>query len=289
MIRQDSYIYKCRVQLSLNMEFLRKLNAAVAKNNSLLCVGLDPVLEKLPASLQSKPYPLFEFNKAIIKVCANLVCAFKPNSAFYEASGANGIEQLKKTCEYISANYADIPIILDFKRGDIGNTNTAYAQFAFDYLQADAATLHPYQGGVALRPFFDYKHKGLFILVKTSNPGSAEFQNLKFNHQALYEVVARKMASAWNKNGNVMAVVGATYPKELANVRQIVGDMVILVPGIGAQGGDLAAAMQAGLVGDKGLIINASRASIYLSSGPDFAEAARTAAIKLRDEINKFR
>jgi orotidine-5'-phosphate decarboxylase len=270
------------------MEFIKKLNQAVDANSSLLCVGLDPDLEKVPKLVKSLNNPLFEFNKAIIDATANLVCCFKLNSAFYEAEGANGVEQLKLTCDYIRKN-TTIPILLDFKRADIGNTNFAYAKFAFSYLQADAITLNPYLGGEALGPYFDYKDKGIIILIKTSNPGSAEFQNLKLNDKALYEIVAEKAAKEWNKNGNVMAMVGATYPKELARVRQIVGDMIILSPGIGAQGGDLKLAVQAGLNGDRGLIINASRSSIYPSSGDDFAVVAGAAAIKLRNEINLYR
>ncbi len=273
------------------MNFVDKLNRITAKNGSLVCVGLDPTLDRLPEQLQSSDQPLFDFNKSIIDATADLVCTYKLNSAFYEACGSKGIEQLKQTCGYLRANYAGATILLDYKRGDIGNTNAKYAEFAFDYLQGDAITLQPYQGGQALEPFFEYTEKGIFILVKTSNVGSGEFQDLEFEGRPLYEYVAKRAVTEWNRNHNVMVVAGATYPKELRRIREIVGpDVPLLVPGVGAQGGDLDAMLVAGLNQQKtGLIINSSRAIIFASSGPDFAQAARAETIKLRDAINEVR
>jgi len=268
------------------MDFLAKLTAAQAKNNSLLCVGLDADTDKLPQGLNQ-----FEFNKAIIDATADLACAYKPNSAFYEGRGAAGIEELKQTCDYIRQNHPDIPIILDFKRGDIGNTNNHYALFAFDYLGVDAITVQPYQGREAIQAFLDYKDKGIIVLCKMSNQGSEEFQDLPVDGQKLYMKVAQNVLEEWNANGNCLLVVGATYPEEMAEVRAAVGDeMVFLVPGIGAQGGDMEAILKAGLNPQgSGLIINSARAILYASGGNDFAEAARQAATATRDEINKYR
>ncbi len=268
------------------MDFLQKLDAAVEKNNSLLCVGLDPDESKLPVSQKS----YFEFNKAIIDATASLVCAFKPNVAFYEAKGVEGIEALKQTCGYLKQQHPDIPIILDFKNGDIGNTNSYYTEFAFDYLGVDAITIQPYQGQTALQPFLDRKDKGIIVLCKMSNEGSGEFQDLEVNGRKLFLEVAENVATKWNTNGNCLLVVGATYPDELAQVRALVSDMTILVPGIGAQGGDIEAILKAGLnANGKGLIINSARDILYASNGDDFAEAARTQATATRDEINKYR
>lgn len=268
------------------MGFLQKLDAAVDKNNSLLCVGLDPDASKIPVSQKS----YFDFNKAIIDATAGTVCAFKPNLAFYEEKGAEGIKQLEQTCQYIRERYPDIPIILDFKNGDIGNTNNYYAGFAFRHLQVDAITIQPYEGQKALQPFLDCKEKGIIVLCKMSDEGSGEFQDLEVNGRKLFLEVADRVATKWNANGNCLLVVGATYPDDLAQVRQLAGDMTILVPGIGAQGGDIEAALKAGLNSDgKGLIINSSRAILYASDGEDFAEAAGAAATKMRDEINQYR
>ncbi|HEX5455959.1 MAG TPA: orotidine-5'-phosphate decarboxylase [Candidatus Saccharimonadales bacterium] len=266
------------------MDFKSKLDEAVEKNSSLVCVGLDPDPDKLPEEFKAAEKPLFEFNKSIIDATHDSVCAYKPNSAFYEALGVDGIEQLKATCDYIRENYPDIPIILDYKRGDIGNTNAKYAQFAFEYLGADAVTLQPYQGGEALQPFLEYKDKGIIILAKTSNDGSAEFQNLQTEGKPLYEHVAEKAVKEWNMNGNIGLVAGATYPEELKRIREIAGeDTIILVPGIGAQGGDLEVMLKAGLNGShKGLIINSSRGIIY-SDNP-----AQTAA-ELKTQVGQLR
>lgn len=269
------------------MDFLTKLTAARDANDSLLCVGLDPDLAKLPSHLTSVDIPYFSFNRAIIDATADLVCAFKPNSAFYEARGVAGIEELKLTTDYIREKYPQIPIILDFKRGDIGNTNDHYAAFAFDYLGVDAVTVQPYQGREAVQSFLDRAGKGIIVLCRTSNDGAGEFQDLEVDGRKLYLQVAANVAKDWNKNGNCLLVVGATSPGEMAEIRQTVGnDMFFLVPGVGAQSGDIAATLKAG--GDN-LIISSSRDIIYASTGEDFAEAARAHATATRDEINKHR
>ena len=217
------------------MEFIEKLKRKW-NEDKFVCIGLDPVLDRLPEITKDN---FFQFNKAIIDKTHDLVACYKPNSAFYEAKGAMGIDELKQTCDYLSKNYPDIPIILDAKRGDIGSTNEGYVEFAFDYLNCDAITLHPYLGKEAIQPFLDRKEKGLIILCKTSNPGSYEFQDLQVNGIPLYQIVAQKVIAEWNGNGNICFVVGGTYPEEFKIVRKIVGNVPILIPGIGAQGGDL--------------------------------------------------
>ena len=265
------------------MTFLDKLEALQDKNNSLLCVGLDPVMEKIPEHLKESTNPFFDFNKAIIDATHEYVCAFKPNSAFYEALGEQGVGELKATCDYIRIMYPETPIILDAKRGDIGSTNDGYTKYAFDYLQVDAITLHPFLGKESLEPFFKYTDKGLIFLCRTSNPGAGEFQDLAIDGKPLYQHVAEKIVNDWNSNNNCLMVIGATVPEELKNVRQIAGDMTFLVPGIGAQGGDVEATVKAGLNSkNKGMIINSSRGII-------FAENPAQEAKKLRDEINQYR
>ncbi|HYH36234.1 MAG TPA: orotidine-5'-phosphate decarboxylase [Candidatus Saccharimonadales bacterium] len=273
------------------MNFLQKLDSAVDGNNSLLCVGLDPDLEKMPKRFRDGRTPLLDFNKAIIDATADLVCAFKPNPAFYEVRGAEGIEELKETCAYINGRYPELPVIVDLKRGDIGNTNKHSAGFAFDYLAADAVTIHPWQGGKAVQPFLDYKDKGIIVLCRTSNDGAGEFQDLQADGRALFMHVAENVAKKWNVNNNCLLVVGATYPEETAAIRELVGnEMVFLVPGLGAQGADVEAAVRAGVNSTgKGLVINSARGILYASTGDDFAEAARAAATAARDEINEYR
>lgn len=272
------------------MNFLDKLNTIMDKNNSLVCVGLDSDVHKLPEHIKKLQHPQFEFNKAIIDATYDLACAYKPNTAFYEAHGSQGIEELKMTCDYINENYPEIGIIIDAKRADIGNTNNGYVQFVYEYLNADAVTLQPYLGSEALKPFLERADKTSIILCKTSNSGSGEFQDVILDGKPLYEYVALKVTNEWNKNNNCMMVVGATYPDELKRIREIAGDMTFLIPGIGAQGGDVETTVKAGLNSEKkGMIINSSRGIIFASSGEDFAEKAREEAIKLQEEINKFR
>lgn len=246
------------------MSFIRKLQQKWDEKK-YVCVGLD----------QSS----YEANKAIIDATFDLVVAYKPNSAFYEAEGIKGLKSLQKTVDYIREKDPQIPIILDAKRGDIGNTNEGYAQEAFENLKVDAITVNPYPGKVALQPFLDYKDKGVIFWVRTSNPGAGEFQDLKVGGKPLFAIIAQHIANDWNENGNCCVVVGATYPKELAIIRKIVGDMPILIPGIGAQGGDLAATVKLGKNSQgQGMIINSSRGII-------FAPNPREATLKMHQEI----
>jgi orotidine-5'-phosphate decarboxylase len=270
------------------MKFVERLERAWAAGDTLLCVGLDPDPARLPQQLAGADYPLFEFGRAIVDATADLVCAFKPQIAYYAAEGAE--DQLGMTIDYIQQHYPAIPVILDAKRGDIGSTAEMYAREAFERYRADALTVNPYLGFDALAPFLAHADKGVIVLCRTSNPGAREVQDIESNGTKLYQIIAEKAARDWNAKGNVLLVVGATYPGELAEIRAIVGDMPILVPGVGAQGGDIAAVVANGATADgTGLIISASRAVLYAGSGTDYAEAARSAAQQLRDEINLWR
>lgn len=276
------------------MDFKTKLQNITKKNNSLVCVGLDSEFSKIPQHLKEKESDideiLFAFNKAIIDATYDLVCAYKPNSAFYEAQGKDGIKALKKTIHYLQDTYPEVVVILDAKRADTGNTNEGYVKFAYDFLGVDAITLHPYLGKEALKPFLDRTDKGAIILCRTSNPGAGEFQDLKIGDKPLYQIVAEKVANEWNYNGNCAVVVGATYSTELEIVRRIVGDMPILIPGIGVQGGDVEKTIKAG-VDKEGMnaIINSSRGIIFAGSGADFAQKAKEETTKLKDLINQYR
>ena len=269
------------------VNFTTRLEQAVELSNSLLSVGLDPGYAKLPHSVADQ----FEFNKAIIDATHDLVSVYKPNPAFYEARGAVGVAALKQTCDYIKSNHPHIQILVDAKRGDIGNTNAGYVEYVFDYLGADAVTVAPYMGSESLGAFLERSDKGIIVLCRTSNPGSGEFQDLDVDGEKLFMHVARQVVHKWNQLGNVMLMVGATYPQELAAVRKIAGpDMPILVAGVGAQGGDLAQTMAAGLgAHGRGLIVSASRSVIFASAASDFAAAARAEANRLRDAINLYR
>ncbi|WP_067515745.1 orotidine-5'-phosphate decarboxylase [Endozoicomonas ascidiicola] len=275
------------------MGFLDQIHAAMEKNNSLLCVGLDPSPERFPSAIAGGEQSIFEFNKAIIDATADLVCSYKPQAAYYHACGAE--DQLAKTIAYIHSEYPGIPVILDSKRGDIGSTASQYAIEAFDRYQADAVTVNPYMGIDTIEPFTTYADKGVVVLCRTSNPGAAAIQNLKIQKDdggsaLLYEVIAKMCQQDWNQNNNVLLVVGATNPAELKRIRELTGDMTFLVPGLGAQGGDVEATVKSGVNSEgKGIIVNSSRGIIYASSGDDFAEAARQAAIELRDEVNQYR
>jgi orotidine-5'-phosphate decarboxylase len=263
--------------------FTEKLARASAENRSLLCIGLDPDPGLMPSGLG-----VFYFNRAIIEATADIVCAYKPNIAFYESLGSAGFEVLKQTREFIPA---DIPVIVDAKRGDIGNTARAYARGLFDHFGFDAVTANPYLGFDSLEPFIEYRDRGVFVLCRTSNPGAVDFQSLPCRtdsgEKPLFEVVAGKV-NAWNKHGNLGLVVGATYPEELKLVRQRYPEMLLLVPGVGTQGGDLARTVSYGVdAGRRRTVINSSRQILYASKGADFAEAARAAAIKMRDQMNE--
>lgn len=275
------------------MKFIEKLLAASRRNDSLLCIGLDPDLARMPPAIS-----VVDFNRAIIEATADLVCAYKPNFAFYEALGADGFSILKQT---IDAVPEDIPVIGDAKRSDIGNTARAYARAIFEELGCDAVTVNPYLGHDSLAPFLEYRERGIFILCRTSNPGAADFQSLvcdtgkapRPHHEKaprpLYEIVAER-AGEWNSNGNIGLVVGATAPKELDEIRRLQPEMPLLIPGIGPQGGDLARAVHAG-VDAKGerAIINSSRQVLYAGTGRDFAAAAREVAAAIRKAINGCR
>lgn len=257
---------------------------------TLLCVGLDSEYEKLPASVKDEEYPQFTFNKKIIDATYEYVCAYKPNIAFYEARGEKGMNELKMTMDYLRKRYSDIFTICDAKRADIGNTNKGYVTHIFDYLGFDAITLHPYLGSEALKPFLDRKDKANIVLCRTSNKGAGELQDLEVNGEPLYMHVARTVSEKWNTNKNCMLVVGATYPEEMKQIRSVVGDMTFLVPGIGAQGGDVKKTVEAGLNSEKkGMIINSARSIIFASGEEDFAQKAGNEAQLLRDEINKYR
>ena len=268
------------------MKFIEKLKKISQKNNSLLCVGLDTELEKIPNLLLGEKDPIFAFNQAIIDSTSDLVCAYKPNLAFYEAYGIKGLEVLKKTCEYIPEN---IPIILDAKRGDIGNTSKMYAKAIFDEFKADGVTLNPYLGEDSLSPFLEYEDKCSFILCLTSNTGAKDFQLLNFDGKPLYKIVVEKVKS-WNKKMNCGLVVGATYPEQLKEIRELVEDLPILIPGVGAQKGDVELTVKYGTDKNGELaIINSSRGVIYASSEKDFAQSARAEAKRLRDLFNLYR
>ena len=270
------------------MKFIKKLDAAWNSSNSLLCVGLDPNWQKLPAHIKELPEPIFEFCKAIVDATHDLVCAYKPQIAYFAALEAE--DQLEKTLNYIRETYPHIPIILDSKRGDIGSTASMYAIEAFDRYKADAVTVNPYMGQDSAQPFLDRKDKGTILLCRTSNAGAGDIQDLDVDGQPLYEKVASMISQKWNKNKNCCIVVGATWPEQMAKLREIAGNMPFLVPGVGAQGGDVKALVTAGQTANgKGLMINSSRGVIYAGNDQHFAVAARKVALETRDLINQYR
>jgi orotidine-5'-phosphate decarboxylase len=271
-----------------NMSFMEKLRNAWERNNSLVCVGLDPDLSKLPECLKNSKQPIFDFNKALIDATADLVCCYKPQCAYY--SGQDAEDELKMTMKYLKEQYPEVPVILDAKRGDIGPTAMLYAKEAFEIYNADAVTVNPYMGLDTLKPFMDWSDRGTVILCRTSNPSSREIQELKSDGKAIYEHVAEMAQNKWNYNHNILLVIGATFPEELKQVREICPAIPFLVPGVGAQGGDVELVIRNGKdKAGKGLIINSSRGIIYADSSPDFANAARRATLELRDLINQFR
>lgn len=265
------------------MAIIDKFNARAEDVNSLVCVGLDSDYTKLPEQFQREQYPQFVFNRWIIEQTHEFAAAYKPNIAFYEARGDAGIHELKLTVEYLQRNHPDIFLICDAKRGDIGSTNQGYVESIFDWFGFDAVTLQPYLGAEAMQPFLKRTDKGCIVLCRTSNIGSGEFQNLDFGGKPLWQHIAVQVRDHWNNNGNCMLVVGATYPEEIKTVREIVGEMTLLVPGIGAQGGNLEQTVTNGLNSAKnGLILNSSRGII-------FSENPARAVQELRDAINAFR
>ena len=270
------------------MTFMEKLKHSSQKNRSLVCVGLDPELPKLPECVRGRQRPLFEFNRAIVDATADWVCAYKPQAAYY--AGQNADEELKLTIDYIRERAPEIPVILDVKRGDIGSTASMYAKEAFERYNADAVTVNPYMGFDTLKPFLDHADRGVIILCRTSNPNSGDLQNLVCDGKMVYEHVAELARDKWNYNGNVALVIGATYPEELRHVRELCPEMTFLVPGVGAQGGDVQKVVEFGC--DRtghGIVINSSRGIIYAGKGEDFAARAGNAARELRDLINSFR
>jgi orotidine-5'-phosphate decarboxylase len=275
------------------MGFMQALRERWKSANSLVCVGLDPEPAKFPARFANDPDAVFNFCNAIVDATARYVCCFKPQIAHFAALGAE--DALQRLIAHIHAAHPGIPVILDAKRGDIGSTAQHYATEAFDRYGADAVTANPYLGRDSLQPFLDRADKGVVILCRTSNAGARDLQDLVVHAdngktRPLYQHLAETVAREWNGNGNCALVVGATWPQQLRDVRAIVGDMPLLVPGVGAQGGDVEAVVaNAKTAEGTGLIVSSSRAILYASNGADFAEAAGTAAKSLRDQINGHR
>jgi orotidine-5'-phosphate decarboxylase len=268
-------------------KFSEKLAAATASNDSLVCVGLDPVPSRLPESLRDGPDPVLAFNRRIIDCTSDLVCAYKPNLAFYGALGLAGWEALKATIDHVPDG---IPVVADAKAGDIGSSAERYAVMLFEEFGADAVTANPYMGRDAMEPFLAYRDKGTFLLCLTSNPGASDImKQLLPGGRMVFEEVASK-AAQWNEFGNCGLVVGATQAGAMQTIRALAPELPILVPGVGAQGGDVETAVRSGARPDgTGLLVNASRSILYASAGEDFASAARGAAAALRAEINQYR
>ncbi len=265
--------------------FQELLAQATSQHDSRVCVGLDPEIERFPIHLRSRGDAILAFNRAIVDATADLVCAYKPQIAHYAAVGAE--EALLETIRYIRERAPGVPVILDSKRGDIGSTAEKYAKEAFERYGADAVTVNPYLGRDSAEPFLQYADKGIVVLCRTSNAGAREFQDLVVDGRKLYQIVAESVAREWNSRGNCLLVVGATYPEELADIRARTGEMTFLVPGVGAQGGDVEKAVRSGrTAAGAGLVINSSRGIIYAGAGEDFAVAARRATLELRDAIN---
>lgn len=264
--------------------FLEKLTATQAKNKSIICVGLDSDLDKLPAHLQSSEDPVFEFNKAIIDATKDKCCAYKPNLAFYEALGPRGLETLKRTIMHIPE---EIPIILDGKRGDIGNTARKYAESIFDDLEGDAVTLSPYLGFDSIEPFLEYDENFVFVLAVTSNQSSADFQYLDCAGKPLYMHVVEKVRE-WNKDGKLGLVVGASKPGQIAEIRAAAPELPFLIPGVGAQGGDLNKSVEFGTANEGIVTINISRGVIFASDGEDFAQKAAESLDQFNYRVNQL-
>ncbi|MBC7872204.1 MAG: orotidine-5'-phosphate decarboxylase [Chitinophagaceae bacterium] len=266
-----------------NMNAIDKYDRRVEAVNSFVCIGLDSDFDRLPTHFQQDEHPQFAFNRWIIDQTHEFTSAYKPNIAFYEARGDAGLSELKLTLDYLCENHPDILTICDAKRADIGTTNSGYVNAIFDWLGFDAITLHPYLGQEAMKPFLNRVDKGCIILCRTSNPGSSELQNLEFNGKPLWMIIAERVHEHWNTLGNCMLIIGATYPEELRQIRDLVGNMTLLIPGIGAQGGNIEQTVHAGLNAEgKGMIINSSRGII-------FSEDPARAVQQFRDAINRYR
>ena len=271
------------------MTFIEKLRARWQQADSLVCVGLDPDPAKFPDAFVDDEDALFAFCRDIADATAEFACAFKPQIAYFAAHN-DGEAALQRLIAHINGAHPEVPVILDAKRGDIGSTAEQYAVEAFDRFGADAVTLNPYMGRDSAAPFLQRNDCGCVFLCHTSNPGARDFQELLVDGEPLYQRIARTIASDWNADGNCALVVGATFPGELQVIRGIVGDMPLLIPGVGAQGGDVEAVVRNGRTADgTGLMINSSRGILYASNGADYAEAAANAAKSLRDEINRYR
>ena len=271
--------------------FLDMLHSASTRNQSMLCVGLDPEPTRFPVQMQGNPRKIYDFCAAIVDATADLVCAFKPQIAYFAAHGAE--DQLERLMQHLRANAPHVPVILDAKRGDIGSTAEQYAKEAFERYGADAVTLSPFMGFDSVEPYLAYPGKGAFLLCRTSNPGGDDLQNQRLasvdGQPLLYEHIARLAQGPWNKNGQLGLVVGATYPAEIERVRALAPTVPLLIPGVGAQGGDAAATVRAGWRPDGPIIVNSSRAILYASNGADFAAAARREAAKTRDMLQAAR
>jgi len=268
--------------------FTDLLAARWREANSLLCVGLDPDPSRFAPALRGHDQAIFEFCRAIVDATAPYACAFKPQIAYFASQRAE--EQLEALLAHVRQHHPRVPVILDAKRGDIGSTAQQYAREAFERYRADAVTLSPFMGYDSIEPFLAYAGRGAFLLCRTSNPGGNDLQMLEVGGERLFERIARLAATQWNRSGQLGLVVGATYPQELARVRALAPDLPLLVPGVGAQGGDVAATLRAGLsAAGLGLVINSSRAVLYASSEDDYAAAAATAARATRDQINSYR
>jgi orotidine-5'-phosphate decarboxylase len=265
----------------------QQLHDQILKKKSFLCVGLDPDLTKMPQHLLESEDPIFEFNKAIIDATHDLTVGYKPNTAFFEAYGLKGWLSLQKTIEYINQNYPDIFTIADAKRGDIGNTSSMYAKAFFEDLNFDSVTVAPYMGKDSVEPFLAFENKHTIMLALTSNEGAFDFQTLTTNGKELYKQVL-ETSKTWKNSENLMYVVGATKAEYFTEIRKIVPDSFLLVPGIGAQGGSLAEVCKYGMNDKVGLLVNSARAIIYASKGTDFAEKAREEALKVQQEMEEI-
>ena len=269
------------------MTFLDRLRSAARSNGSMLCVGLDPDPSRFPGALRGDPSRIYDFCARIVDTTADLVIAFKPQIAYFASHRAE--DQLERLMEHMRRNAPHVPVILDAKRGDIGSTAEQYAREAFERYGADAVTLSPFMGFDSIEPYLKSPDKGAFLLCRTSNPGGDDLQNQRLvsveGQPLLYEHIARLAQGPWNVNGQLGLVVGATYPAEIERVRQLAPTLPLLIPGIGAQGGDAVATVKAGWRADAAIVVNSSRAILYASSGDDFADAARREAMRTRDQL----